>query len=128
MNPLYKDVDVTTMRRMREEEGMTNSEIAEALGVTRETVWHYLGAGPRKKTYTKRVKVTTARKPMSELFPTVSTEVTLTGKRFIYRVDPDRPGVVLDASNLYVNGVGLNADDLDALIEELQYIQRTYMR
>lgn len=126
--PLYKDVDVSTMRNMREEQGMTNSEIAEALGVTRETVWHYLGAGPRKKTYTKQDKAPTPHKPMTELFPSVSTEVTLTGKRFVYRVRPDKPDVTLDTSNLYANGVALSAEDLDALLEELQYIRRTYMR
>ena len=131
MKPLYQDVDVSTLRSMREEQGMSNAEIANALGTTRETVWKYIGPGPRKP-YTRRaetVKTTTIRKSVKELFPTISTEVTLTGKKFTYRVHPDKPDVTIGPCSLFdISSMVFNADDFDALIEELQYIRRIYMR
>ena len=121
MKPLYHDVDVSTMYRMREEEGMSNAEIAEALGVSRETVWHYLGAGPRKKSYKKRKIPVNAAKPPEELFTSTQRETTLTGRQFVYVIRHE-------AQLLGLCGNALKADDLDALIEELQYIRRTYMK
>ena len=132
MKPLYKDVDVSTMRSMREDQGMSNSEIADALGVARETVWNYLGPGPRKTHNAKRrtrTEPVAAKKPIDEPFSLVSTEVTLTGTKLTYRVHPDKPDVSLGQGGLFdLGSTTFNAEDLDALIEELQYIRRMYMR
>lgn len=121
--PLYKDVDISTMRSMREEQGMSNTEIAEALGVTRETVWRYLGAGPHKpyRKPEKPAKQIVPRKSVEELFEEVKTHVTLVGKQFVYEVDPHSQTVAFNLTKL-------DAEKLDALIEELQYIRRMYMR
>ena len=120
--PHRKNADVSAMRDLRAQ-GMTNDEIAETLGTTRETVWNNIGAGPRPKTYTKHTK------SMAELFSGVSTEVTLNGKSFVYKIHPDKQEVTLGSGGFFdIGAVTLDVEALGSFIDELLYIRRMYMR
>lgn len=44
--PVGAEISIESMRYMREEEGMTNKEIAERLGLSVATIYHYLGKMP----------------------------------------------------------------------------------
>lgn len=48
MAPLLYDVSMAELLRLREEEGMTNREIAEHLDVSVATIYRYLGKQPKK--------------------------------------------------------------------------------
>ena len=51
---ILKDIDMNTLMRMRTEEGMSNREIAEKVGVTYEAIHRIIGKQPKGIRYSAK--------------------------------------------------------------------------
>lgn len=140
------EVGVSEMRRMREEEGLTNNEIAERLDCSSQTVWRYIGPMPpeivraaksmggrnRKKIPLQIDRIETLPKAPTQPEPveespvymlTQNEVITVLSTTRKYTIDKDLEMVRVESCE----GDGellLNYNDIDTLIIELRMIRR----
>lgn len=131
---LLNHVSVNEMMEMRENEKMSNQEIAERLGVTSQCIRNYIGKQPPelRKYRSKRVVYPPSvqtREPVMEEEPAaclvVSNRViTLTGKDMEYHVDYSK-GVVRMHRQTNPNIYWLfKLEEIENIIVELKAITR----
>lgn len=132
--PLEKDVDVSTMLEMRNQ-GMSNHQISERLGVTYKTVLRYIGKQPKSIPREHRVNnfdpvvsapvsipvqdYKTVTKPVLRV---VSTRSTLEGDVNKYIIDTSNN--TIEVSGL-IDGI-LDKPTLESLIKELSEIKSIF--
>lgn len=132
---LARDVDISTMMSMRDQ-GMSNPQIAERLGVTYKTVLKYIGKQPRGMPRNYRVNnfdpvinptdaparaqdYKTVEKPVLRVVSTVST---LEGDTNKYVIDTSSGSVEISG---LVNGL-LDRQTLDSFLRELKEIRSIF--
>lgn len=127
---LLKDVSRDEMLKMRES-GMTNQDIAQALGVSYATIYAYLGAQPTRRMrsiggYASPVpKPTKEAEPAPEACLVVSSRVTrLDGFEAHYTIDSERASVLIRSNANPEEAIEVSLENLTALIAELTAIGR----
>lgn len=122
---LTSDIDLETLYSMRRQ-GMNNQEIADALGVSLNTVYRHIGKQPAELRKSGiRAKAVSQPQPEDE-FPAclavTNLTYTLQGIRLVYDVDlSDR---TLYISNSEDSEFRLALDELNDVISELRCIAR----
>lgn len=121
---LMESVSVREMQEMRDNKGMTNNEIAEALDVSYMTVYKYIGAQPNG--LRKARKVTQDRQPIKEepapaCLVLQNRSMELHGVVGVYGIDCKAQSV-----HITYNGhdMWILFDKLGAFIDELKAIHR----
>ena len=140
------EVSVSEMRRMREEEGLTNIEIAERLDCSSQTVWRYIGPMPpemvraaksmggrnRKKIPLQIDRIETLPKAPTQPEPveespvymlTTNEIITVTSPTRRYTIDRDTETVDVESKE-GDGALKLSYEDIDTLIIELRMIRR----
>lgn len=113
---LGQDVDIHTMYHMRDQ-GMSNKEIAQALGVSYATVYKYIGKQERRGGTAVSPSVA-PKKTREEIFTKTKRLTLLEGRAHSFVVDLEGQRVRIDPrTNM------LDVSGLDALLDELQYIR-----
>lgn len=139
-HPINKEISVESMRYMRENEHMTNREIAERLGISVATVYNYLGKMPTELireiraragsmgTKTRwggvasdqRVPAPPQEEPDAVLLVT-GRVIALKGESATYTINCGNSTVSCTIRDRVFQ---LNLDELPAIIAELSAIQR----
>ena len=121
---LMEIVSVREMQEMRDNEGMSNNEIAEALDVSYMTVYKYIGAQP--KGLRKARKVPQDRQPIKEepapaCLVLQNRNIELHGVVGVYGIDCKAQSV-----HITYNGhdMWIPFDKLGTFIDELKAIHR----
>lgn len=146
---ITREVSASEMRRMREEEGLTNVEIGERLDCTSRTVWRYIGPMPpemvreakrrggqnrheRQAKPLRPDRIETLPKAPAQPEPveespvsmlTLNEVITVSSTTRKYTIDKDRETVLISSRE----GDGellVNYEDIDTLIIELRMIRR----
>lgn len=122
---LVKDIDLDTMYSMRRD-GMNNRAIADALGVTSQTVYRYIGKQPPELRAVHRrasaVSVPQREEEIPACLAVANRTVMLRGTHLIYDLDlKDQTLQVVDDQG---SGFRLALDELNDVISELRCIAR----
>ena len=124
---LIDDVSIAEMQKMREA-GMTNQDIANALDVSYQSVYRYIGKQPG--TMRKEYSILPQKSTLCEYAPSEQNQaclvvtdriVELSGEFAMYTVKANGVSIIFSESNEIMN---LSAENLGVLISELQAIQR----
>ena len=122
---LVKDIDLDTMYSMRRD-GMNNQAIADALGVTSQTVYRHIGKQPPELRAVHRrasaVSVPQREEEIPACLAVANRTVMLRGTHLIYDLDlKDQTLQVVDDQG---SGFRLALDELNDVISELRCIAR----
>lgn len=140
-HPINKEISVESMRYMREEEHMTNREIAERLGISAATVYNYLGKMPTELIHEiraragsmgskarwggvasdQRVPVTPPQEEPDAVLLVTGRVIALKGESATYTINCGNSSVSCTIRDRVFQ---LNLDELPAIIAELSAIQR----
>ena len=132
--PVGAEISIESMRYMREEEGMTNKEIAERLGLSVATIYHYLGKMPpemvRKAKSEGGRAGGTARWCAAPTPPQEEPDAVLLVTGRVIALKGESATYTINCGNSSVSCTirdrvfQLNLDELPAVIAELSAIQR----
>lgn len=122
---LTNEISIPELLKMRES-GMSNSEIAESLDVSRETIIKYIGkGGPRRQTVRPAIMPTREDEkdePVQACLKVEPSEIRLTGAYGKYAFAPDGDSIYVTIDSDYLFSVP--RDQLSTFIRELQAIER----
>ncbi len=126
---LLDDVTINELMTMREEQGMSNQDIADALGVNVQTIYNYIGKMPKElyKPRTRKEPAVPAPGKVEEPAPEAclvvqNRTIELHGLENTYIIDSKKGEVLVNMSD--ESGMIINFDKLPALVNELRAIQR----
>lgn len=122
---LTSDIDLETLYSMRRD-GMNNQAIAEALGVTSQTVYRYIGKQPPELRAVHR-RVSAASVPQCEeeipaCLAVANRTIMLRGAHLVYDLDLKKQ--TLQVISETGSGLELTLDELNDVIAELRCIGR----
>lgn len=122
---LMKDIDLDTMYSMRRD-GMNNQAIADALGVTSQTVYRHIGKQPPELRAVHRRASTATVPQCEEEFPAclavTNRTIMLRGAHLVYDLDLKKQ--TLQVISEMGPGLEFTLDELNDVIAELQCIAR----
>lgn len=126
---LLDDVTINELMTMREEQGMSNQDIADALGVGVQTIYKYIGKMPKElcKPYTRKEPAVHTPGKVEEPAPEAclvvqNRTIELHGLENTYIIDSKKGELLVNMAD--ENGMIINLDKLPALVNELRAIQR----
>lgn len=122
---LMKDIDLDTMYSMRRD-GMNNQAIAEALGVTAQTVYRYIGKQPPELRGACR-RASSASVPQCEeeipaCLAVANRTIMLRGAHLVYDLDLKNRSLRIWSET--DAGLELTVDELNDVIDEFRCIAR----
>ena len=113
------DLTVAEMRRLRDEEDLSNQEVAERLDITAVTVWKYLGPkGKGRKRSQPDAAKRTEPKGTERVWDAAHSLTRLEAGSRVYDVDMYRQSVLMNVPDR------IGADDVHRMINELTYIEQ----
>lgn len=123
---LLKDIDLETMYSMRRE-GMGNKDIAGALGISRNTVYRYIGPQPkeldrRKNERPRNILPSEPDTPPPACLVVDNRDVHLVGTYGSYTIDTK--AYTIEVTNSCGDKMCVNKDQLEDFINELSAIKR----
>lgn len=125
---ILDEISVSELLTMRNEQGMTNKEIAEALDVSRSSIYRLIGGGGPRRAMIRKTSTPSLMHPEKEVPACLKVEaapINLAGAYGKYTVDEERASLyVLGRSNGHDLAGYIPLDQLSTFIKELQAIER----
>lgn len=123
------EISISELLTMRNDQNMSNSEIAKSLDISRSTVYRLIGAGGPRRAVIRRTSTPSLMHPEKEEIPAClkvdAAPINLTGAYGKYTIDQDRKTVaVLAETEDWILGGSIPVDQLSTFIKELQAIER----
>lgn len=122
---LMKDIDLDTMYSMRRD-GMNNQAIADALGVTSQTVYRYIGKQPPELRAARRRAFAASVPKCEEEIPAclavANRTIMLRGAHLVYDLDLKNRSLRIWSET--DSGLELTVDELNDVIDEFRCIAR----
>lgn len=137
MRPVLKDISMSELETLRNEEKLTNREIASRLGVSYQTILKILGPQPAwlKKPRHFYGRVSKSRSPVSTYrdepvkeaaLISIDRPLVMAGNCGSYTVYPSGKVFDIEINNQFIRGIKL--DQLNTIILELTRISENYKK
>ena len=123
------EISISELLTMRNDQNMSNSEIAESLDISRSTVYRLIGSGGPRRAVIRRTSTPSLMHPEKEEIPAClkvdAAPIYLTGAYGSYIIERDGKSVYIngEADGYTVEG-HISVDQLSTFIKELQAIER----
>jgi transcriptional regulator with XRE-family HTH domain len=126
---ILDEVSISELLTMRNEQGMTNQEIAEALDVSRSSIYRLIGGGGPRRAVIRKTSTPSLMHPEKEDIPAClkveAAPINLAGAYGHYTVDEERASLyVLGRADDHDLAGYIPLDQLSTFIRELQAIER----
>lgn len=133
---ILDEISISELLTMRNEQGMTNREIAEALDVSRSSIYRLIGGGGPRRAVIRKTSTPSLMHPGKEEIPAClkveTAPINLAGAYGKYTIEYGKYTIDEDRTYITVSGeaggyclVGsIPLDQLSTFIKELQAIER----